>query len=146
MPTFSKRSAANLAECHPDLRTLFAEVVLTHDCSVICGERGKAEQDVAFVQKKSKLRWPKSNHNVDGVKRKTSHAADVVPYPLDWKNIASFVTFAAHVMATAKALKAAGRMRYAVRSGGDWDGDGEWKDEKFLDFPHYELVGVPDGE
>ena len=146
MPTFSKRSAANLAECHPDLQVLFAAVVLTHDCAVIEGERDKAGQDLAFAQKKSKLRWPASNHNVDGVKRKTSWAADVVPYPLDWGNRASFVTFAAHVVATAAAMKADGRMVHALRWGGDWDGDGDWKDEKFSDMPHFELIGVAAGE
>ena len=146
MPAFSKRSAANLAECHPDLQTLFNEVILTHDCSVIEGERDKAGQELAFAQKKSKLRWPNSNHNVADGFRTSSWAADVVPYPLDWGNRQSFVDFARYVVATAKSLKAAGKMRYAVRWGGDWDGDGEWKDEKFSDMPHFELVGVPFGE
>lgn len=146
MPTFSKRSAANLAECHPELQTLFAAVILTHDCSVIEGERDKAGQDLAFAQKKSKLPWPRSLHNVDGVKRKTSWAADVVPYPLDWGNRQSFVDFAGWVMDTARALRSAGRMTYGVRWGGDWDGDGDWKDEKFSDMPHFELIGVADGE
>lgn len=146
MPTFSKRSAANLAECHPDLQVLFAEVVLTHDCSVIEGERDRAGQDLAYAQGKSKLRWPSSLHNVDGVKRATSWAADVVPYPLDWGNRQSFIDFAAHVVKVAAELKAAGRTRHAVRWGGDWDGDGDWRDEKFSDMPHFELIGVANGE
>lgn len=146
MPSFSKRSLANLAECHPDLQVLFAEVILTHDCSVIEGERDKAAQDLAFAQKKSKAKWPTSNHNVDGVTRTTSWAADVVPCPLDWGNRASFVEFAAHVVKLAAELKAASRMKYEVRWGGDWDRDGDWRDEKFSDMPHFELIGVKAGE
>ena len=42
-------------------------------------------------------------------------------------------------------MLADGRMTYAVRWGGDWDGDGDWRDERFLDMPHYELVGVESG-
>lgn len=26
--------------------------------------------------------------------------------------------------------------KYGLRWGGDWDGDGDWRDERFTDFPH----------
>ena len=138
MPTFCRRSLANLAECHPDLRVLFAEVIKTHDCSVICGERSEAEQSMAVANGTSHAAWPTSMHNVDGATRSTSWAADVVPYPLDWKDTASFHRLAEVVTATAANLLRAGKMRYEVRWGGTFRG--------LVDMPHYELVGVTRGE
>lgn len=146
MPAFGSRSRLNLSQCHPDLRTLFEEVIKVTDCAVICGERGRAEQETAFHQGKSNARWPRSYHNVDGVTRKTSWAADVVPWPLDWGNQARFVALADVVIDTARRLYAEGAIKHEVRWGGDWDRDGEWRDERFVDMPHYELIGVPDGE
>jgi peptidoglycan L-alanyl-D-glutamate endopeptidase CwlK len=136
MPAFSRKSSANLAECHPDLQRLFAEVIKVADCSVICGARGKADQDEAVRTGKSRAKWPKSYHNVDGVKRKTSHAADVVPYPLDWNDLAAFRALAAKVKAIAAEMHADGRMKHAIEWGGDW---------KFVDMPHYQIIGA-DGE
>jgi peptidoglycan L-alanyl-D-glutamate endopeptidase CwlK len=146
MPKFSRKSAARLVGCHSDLATLFHEVVKATDCTVICGARGKEEQEEAVRTGHSKARWPFSLHNVDGATRRTSWAADVVPYPIDWNDRQRFAAFAAVVIETAERLRAANRMRYAVRWGGDWDGDGDWRDERFLDMPHYELVGVKAGE
>jgi len=143
MPSFSRRSRSNLAECHSDLQVLFAEVIKTHDCSVICGERPRAEQDTCVAKGTSKANWPNSKHNVDGVKRKTSWAADAPPYPIDWDDRDRFEDFAAFVLKTAVRLRAEGKMTYEVRNGGDWDRDGIFDD---WDMPHFELVGVPDGE
>ena len=143
---FSSKSRANLSECHPDLQVLFLTVIRTHDCSVIEGARSEAEQNTAVAQGRSKVRWPRSNHNVDGVKRKTAWAADVVPYPVDWSDHEAFANFASHVLLTAARLREAGVIEHAVRWGGDWDGDGDWTDERFFDGPHFELVGPEPGQ
>jgi peptidoglycan L-alanyl-D-glutamate endopeptidase CwlK len=37
-------------------------------------------------------------------------------------------------------LQAAKELGVAIRWGGDWDGDGNWKEEKFFDGPHFELL------
>lgn len=147
MPSFSKKSLANLEEAHQDLQTLFHAVVARKDCKVIEGSRGKEEQNWAFATKKSKTPWPKSNHNVDGEKRTTSWAVDVLPYPFEgWDDYADFEALSKIVFEEAARLKAEGKMKYEVRWGGDWDRDGDWHDEKFLDMPHYELVNVAYGE
>ena len=140
---FGSRSRANLSECHPDLQILFLTVIRTHDCSVIEGARGESEQNTAVSQGRSKARWPRSNHNVDGVKRRTSWAADVVPYPVDWKDRDRFVRFATFVLDTASKLRAAGVMCHEVRSGGDWDRDGIFDD---WDMPHFEIIDVEPGQ
>ncbi len=152
MPTFSQTSRQNLSECHPDLQTLFNEVIKSWDCKVIDGSRSKVEQDKAFHRGSSTVRWPNSNHNVDGVKRTTAWAADVPPYTsqvrggIDWKDSKAFALFAGKVLETARRLKAEGRMRYDVRWGGDWDRDNRTRDHGFYDGAHFELVGVNHGE
>ena len=138
MPTFSHTSAARLATCHPDLEALFTRVIQTHDVTILCGARGKAEQDEAVRTGHSKTPWPASNHNVDGVKRKTSWAVDVAPYPVDWRDTARFKALAVVVTDTAAKMLAAGEMKHAIRWGGTFKG--------FPDMPHYELVGVAEGE
>ena len=140
---FGDRSRSNLAECHPDLQLLFLTVIRSRDCAVIEGSRSKAEQDRAVAAGTSRARWPASNHNVDGTKRRTAWAADVVPYPVDWNDRARFEAFATFVLSTAAQLREIGVMRHEVRNGGDWDRDGVFDD---WDMPHFELIGVPDGE
>lgn len=121
MPSFSTKSAERLLTCDHRLQRLFNDVIKFLDCSVICGHRGKLEQDKAYAEGKSKLRWPDSKHNVS-----PSKAVDVIPYPQDWSNIQRFREFAVIVK------ECAARLGIKVRWGGDW--------KEFPDFPHWELV------
>lgn len=122
MPKFSKKSRENLSQCHEDLQRLFNEVIKYYDCSVICGHRGKEAQNKAFVEFKSKLKYPNSKHN-----KKPSLAADVVPYPIDWYNIERFANFAGFVKGIAC------MMGIEIICGADWI--------TLRDYPHFELVG-----
>ena len=99
MAEFSQKSLARLGTCHGDLQRLFMEVVKTHDCSVLCGHRGKDEQDEAYALGHSKAQWPDSKHN-----SLPSHAVDVAPWPVDWFAEARWREFAEHVKATAEKL------------------------------------------
>jgi peptidoglycan LD-endopeptidase CwlK len=150
MPKLSTTSASRLAACHHDLQVIVNDVANTRRVQVIEGKRDQATQHAAFVGKKSKVDWPNSKHNVDGVKRHTSWAVDIAELDaagqIDWKDKESFASFAYYVLATAKALLKQGKITHALRWGGDWDRDGYWKDETFLDMPHFELVDVADGE
>ena len=83
--TWSKRSLDNLNECHPDLLRLAAAIDKRIDIEVICGYRGKAEQDKAVRDGTSKLPFPKSKHN-----RSPSLAFDACPNPIQWKDTAPF--------------------------------------------------------
>ena len=58
MPKFSKRSLENLRTCHQDIQAVLNEAIKYVDFSVTCGHRGQYEQDKAFVEGKSKIRWP----------------------------------------------------------------------------------------
>lgn len=129
MTKFGKASNARLDQCHPDLQRLFREVVKYHDCTVICGHRGKEEQEEAFRTGRSKLRFPRSKHN-----KFPALAVDVVPYPIDWKDTSRFYFFAGYVLGVAQ------RMGINIRWGGDFNRDLNLKNDSFIDMPHFELV------
>lgn len=128
MPAFSKTSLERLATCHPKLQALMNEVIKYEDCVILCGHRGQAEQDQAFRDGKSKLKWPQGKHNT-----LPSNAVDIAPYPLDWNDSLAFARLAGYVQAVADS------MGIAVRWGGDWNKNGKSKDERFLDLVHFEL-------
>lgn len=129
MNSFSKTSEERLKTCHSDLQRLFNEVIKHYDCTVLCGHRGKEEQDEAVRTGNSKLKWPDSKHN-----QLLSLACDVVPYPISWSDKARFMHFAGFVQGIAKS------MGIKIRWGGDWSQDFNFKNDSFVDFPHFELV------
>lgn len=137
MPTFSLESLNQLKSCHQDLMRLMNVVVVHYDCKIVCGFRNKKDQDQAYIGGSSKLKWPNSMHN-----RYPSRAVDVIPYPLSYDKIGKldrlewcrFYHFIGFVLATAQS------MGIKVRSGGDWDGDLDIRDQNFYDLPHWELI------
>lgn len=126
---FSARSKTNLATCHPDLQRLFNEVIKTHDCTILEGHRNAKRQNEAYMSGLSKLKFPNSKHN-----RFPSHAVDVVPYPIDFGDLGRIYQFGFFVVDLAK------KMGIKIRWGGDWDMDGDTKDQKFNDLVHFEIV------
>ena len=125
MPTFGRKSTERLTQAHPDLQHLFSEIIKTIDCSVLCGYRGKEEQEAAYRDGNSKLHFPDSKHN-----HLPSLAVDVAPYPINWQNIERFKSFGEFVKKTAEELG------IKIRWGGDFK---TWKD-----YPHYEIISVGD--
>jgi peptidoglycan L-alanyl-D-glutamate endopeptidase CwlK len=65
-----------------------------------------------------------------------SLAVDVAPAPVDWADKARFIYFAGIVKEFAR------RKGLKIRWGGDWQGDGKLKDNKFSDLVHFELLEV----
>lgn len=140
MPKFGTVSRTALASSHPDLQRLFNEVIKYRDCAIIKGHRTVAEQQAEYA--KGRTKPGKIVTHIDGVKSKGMHnyvpalAVDAVPYPIDWNNTLRFYEFGGFVLGIAATLG------IRVRWGGDWDGDGDFKDQKLIDLPHYELVDV----
>ena len=130
MPRFGYTSKQKLSSCHPKLQELFNEVIKRVDCSVLGGHRGKEEQNKLHEEGKTKVRYPKGRHNA-----KPSNAIDVVPYPIDWNDRERFTLFAGYVLGVAD------RMGISIRWGGDWNMNFKVNDNKFDDFPHFELRG-----
>lgn len=137
MYKFSKASEERLKTCHNDLRLLFNEVIKHYDCTIVCGHRNKEDQDKAYAEGKSQLRWPESNHN-----KYPSMAVDVAPYEfnrIDWgKTQTSY--FAGVVKGVHAVLYDHGIITHRLRMGIDWDMDNDVDDTKFWDACHFELI------
>lgn len=134
MSHFGTRSKNNLEQCDNELQRLFNEVIKYYDCSIICGYRGKEEQDEAYFSGNSDKKFPESKHNIY-----PSIAVDVVPYFKDrphirWHDKESFYHFAGYVKGIASLLN------IKIRWGGDWNMNKNLHDQTFFDLPHFELV------
>lgn len=118
---FSKKSIEKLLTCHPDLVMIINYALKTSplDFSVLCGHRGEKEQNRAYIDGNSKLKYPLSNHN-----KNPSNAVDIAPYPIDWNNIERFEILGRHVK------NVANKLNIEIEWGGDWN---------FKDYPHFEL-------
>lgn len=135
MPAYGEASRTRLATCHQDLQTIFNEVIIWTDCSILCGYRGKGAQEVLHMQGKTRVHWPDSKHNSS-----PSMAVDAAPYPVNWNDAGRFRVFAGRVFQIADQLLAEGRITHQLRWGGDWDRDHLTIDQEFHDLPHFELV------
>ncbi|MDE7168722.1 MAG: hypothetical protein K2N67_00825 [Mucispirillum sp.] len=121
MPKLSNKSRIKLDSCHADLKRLAEAVAIEAPISVICGYRGKAEQETAFREGKSKARFGQSKHNSN-----PAEAVDIVPLPLDWNDIESFEQLGAIIQ------KKADELGVKVKWGKYFT--------NLKDYPHWELV------
>ena len=147
MYSFSKKSKENLLTADKQLQILFNEVIKYIDCTVLYGNRSKKEQFSLYKQGRELIngKWVKTKKvptvtNCDGIKKLSNHnylpsrAVDVVPYPINWKDIEKFYYFAGIVkgIAFVKGIN--------IRWGGDWDNDNDLHDQNFYDLAHFEIV------
>ena len=124
MPTLSASSQARLDAAHPLLRKLFMACAADPACppfAVLDAQRGRQAQEKAFNLGHSRAHFGQSAHNWS-----PAVACDVVPYPIDWNNLARFRALGAFVTAKARTL------------GIDITWGATWKSIK--DYPHYELT------
>jgi len=111
-----------------------AHIVLKiKDHSIIKGHRNQREQHTAFINGHSELDWPDGKHN-----KLPSKAWDVLTYPVpeDEQELREEQLYLLGL------YKGVGYERgIPIRSGGDWDRDGEIADTTFDDFFHVEIDG-----
>ena len=121
-----KRSLESLVGVHPDLvRVVKRAIELTeYDFSVIEGVRS-IETQRAYVEKG--VSWRMDSRHLTG------HAVDLYPVgrPTPWPRC--------HNIKDAM-FAAAKELGVSIRWGGDWDMDGDYKDEAKYDGPHFELL------
>jgi peptidoglycan L-alanyl-D-glutamate endopeptidase CwlK len=117
----TSKSAAKLATCHPDLQLIVNELAQQFPIQVLCGERGEAEQDAAYMSGTSKAKWGESPHNLS-----PSAAVDLAPWPIDWNKINKFQEMAVMFKQIAQ------HHSIAVTWGGDF--------KTLKDMPHFELT------
>jgi peptidoglycan L-alanyl-D-glutamate endopeptidase CwlK len=122
-------SQVRLATCDKRLQQVVLAVFQRMDFVVLCGFRNERDQNDAFEQGRSKVKWPNSRHN-----RSPSKAVDLAPLPIDWKDTTRFKELAAIMIEEAQ------RLGIKLRWGGDFNQNG-LPDDRFVDMPHFEIVG-----
>lgn len=131
MPKVGEQSLKRLDTCDERIQKVLNEVIKHYDFMILEGTRTVEQQQQYYKEGKSKL---------DGINQKSKHqsypslAVDIAPYPIDWNDSKRFYYLAGLVIATANS------MGIKLRWGGDWDSDGDFKDNTFNDLPHFELV------
>ena len=128
MYKFGRKSRERLATCDKKLQKVFNEVIKYVDCSVLEGHRSEERQNKLFEEGKTKVKYPVGRHNSN-----PSNAVDVTPYPVDWNDRERQTLFAGFVMGVARG------MDIRLRWGGDWNMNFKVKDNRFDDFPHFEI-------
>jgi len=129
MYKFGKRSQQKLSTCHPDIQRICNELIKIMDVSVLEGIRTQERQQELVDTGMSKTMNSKHLDQGDGY----SHAVDLAPYPIDWNDRERFIYMQGMIRGIAQQLG------IKVRSGIDWDSDGNIKDHSFFDGPHFEL-------
>ncbi len=134
MNVFGTESRDQLATADPRLENVAVTVLLIKDHSILKGHRFENEQNAAYNAnpQRSKLKWPDGKHN--GV---PSLALDVQTYPRPAKEqdlrAEQYYLLGLYVGVAA-------RMGVTLRTGADWDTDGEVSDNGWDDLFHVELV------
>ena len=158
MNSFGRNSRKHLATVDGRGQQISHSVLRIKDHSVIQGHRPEKEQNDAFDSGFSKVRWPDGKHN-----ELPSRAADVQTYPLpaESKLAADFRMEIAGLDLPVfnKVLRAledqplreeqiyllgmykgvAHEQGTPIRTGADWDRDGELADNSFDDLFHWEI-------
>ena len=110
MPKFGSSSLRKVDECHQELQHVLHEAIIGYDFSCIWGHRNREDQQTAFENGYSDLKYPFSQHN-----RKPSRAFDVIPWPKGFQ--ASDLDF--YIQAT-YILRAAIKVGVGIKWGGHW--------------------------
>lgn len=138
---FGRESREALETCHPTLRSILRFAIKFIDFKVLECHRTEARQNQLFEQGLTKVRWPDSRHN-----SLPSLAVDFAPYPIDWSDTDRFYYTAGIIMGVGELfLYVTGLNRkYRLRYGGDWDKDGDVREQSFKDLGHIELIPLED--
>jgi len=125
MPRFGKRSKERLKGVDTKLVNVLNELVKIMDVTIIEGLRSEERQEKLLKEGKTKTRFSK---HIEG------KAVDLAPYPIDWEDRERFHYMGGMLRGIAH------EMGVKIRWGGDWDSDGEIKDNSFDDLVHVELI------
>ena len=130
MNSFGRASRKNLSTVDGQGQKLARRVLKIKDHSIIQGHRPEDEQNAAFDSGNSKLRWPDGKHN-----RLPSVAMDVQTYPVP-ETEQELREEQLYLLGLYKGIGS--EMDMDIRTGADWDRDGEIADNGFDDFFHVE--------
>ena len=126
MSKFGKRSKERLKGVDRRLVSVLNELIKIMDVTIIEGLRSEQRQEKLLKAGSTKTKFSK---HIEG------KAVDLAPYPIDWEDRDRFHYMGGMIRGIAKQLNV------NVRWGGDWDSDGETKDNRFDDLVHVEIKG-----
>lgn len=139
MATMSKVSFTKLMSCHPKLIKIIDH--LNREITVIEGHRSLERQKQLIKEGKSNLKNAENGYHV----KMPSMAVDIAPIingTIYWNNKEAFAKLADEIKKIVENLNLEAKSeeeKIKITWGGDWDKDGDWKDEKFLDMVHFQL-------
>jgi len=125
MPRFGKTSKKRLEGVDTKLVNVLNELIKIMDVTIIEGLRTQERQEQLLKKGATKVKYSK---HMEG------KAVDLSPYPIDWDNRDGFHYMGGMIRGIAKQLGV------KVRWGGDWDSDGDIKDNGFDDLVHVEIL------
>ena len=124
MYKFGRRSQERLKGVDARLINVLNELIKMMDVTIIEGLRSAERQKELLAKGATKVKYSK---HMEG------KAVDLAPYPIDWENRDGFYYMGGMVRGIAKQLN------IDIRFGGDWDSDGDTKDNSFDDLVHIEV-------
>ena len=124
MPKFGKRSKKRLKGVDAKLVNVLNELIKIMDVTIIEGLRTAKRQEELLAKGATKVKY--SRHM-------SGKAVDLAPYPIDWDDRERFHYKGGMIRGIGQQLG------LKIRWGGDWDSDGEIKDNNFDDLVHVEL-------
>ena len=124
MPKFGKRSKERLKGVDHRLITVLDELIKIMDVTIIEGLRTEERQKQLLEKGATKVKY---SRHMEG------KAVDLAPYPIDWDNRDGFHYMGGMIRGIGNQLD------LKVRGGGDWDSDGDVKENGFDDLVHIEI-------
>ena len=124
MYKFGRKSKERLKGVDARLVNVLNELIKIMDVTIIEGLRSEERQKELLAKGATKVKYSK---HMEG------KAVDLAPYPIDWENRDGFHYMGGMVRGIGKQLGV------KIRWGGDWDSDGDVKDNGFDDLVHVEL-------
>ena len=124
MYRFGKRSKERLKGVDVRLINVLNELIKIMDVTIIEGLRTKERQEELLKKGTTKVKYSK---HMEG------KAVDLAPYTIDWEDRQRFHYMGGMIRGIGKQLGV------DIRWGGDWDSDGEIKDNNFDDLVHVEV-------
>jgi peptidoglycan L-alanyl-D-glutamate endopeptidase CwlK len=125
MYKFGRKSKERLKGVDARLVNVLNELIKIMDVTIIEGLRSEERQKELLAKGATKVKYSK---HMEG------KAVDLAPYPIDWENRDGFHYMGGMVRGIGKQLG------INIRWGGDWDSDGDVKDNGFDDLVHVEIL------
>tara|TARA_Y100000401_G_C8224905_1_gene175193 strand:- start:216 stop:656 length:441 start_codon:yes stop_codon:yes gene_type:complete len=124
MYKFGKRSKERLKGVDHRLIKVLDELIKVMDVTIIEGLRSEKRQKELLEKGATKVKY---SRHMEG------KAVDLAPYPIDWENRDGFHYMGGMIRGIAHQLG------LKIRWGGDWNSDGDVKDNGFDDLVHIEI-------